>query len=267
MSDPTPRKAIQSKKPKIETPAEKAPSSLGRLLSEISWEGNARHYRQGGRGLENVLTTEVFQAFDFLPRSAFFGRIFRAANGAAAETREILASQIEEAVIELLPGDLYLSRGGSASGSLLSLQPDAIIQTSDVYCLLEAKRIKSGSFQPEQLAREYLTVLREAKGRCPLLVLVLPKEPPVLVRGHGRLSIEDAIARWIDPILPHLEPEFPSAEELIQQIGSVVTYVTWDTVSTCLKTGLEELDCPDPSIVNSVSRLANSAIRAIEWHS
>ena len=27
-----------------------SPSTLGRLLEEISWEGNARHYRQGGRG-------------------------------------------------------------------------------------------------------------------------------------------------------------------------------------------------------------------------
>jgi hypothetical protein len=33
----------------------KSPSPLGRLLEEISWEGNARHYRYGRRGFENGL--------------------------------------------------------------------------------------------------------------------------------------------------------------------------------------------------------------------
>lgn len=31
-------------------------SMIGRLLDEISWEGNAKKYRGGGRGKENVLT-------------------------------------------------------------------------------------------------------------------------------------------------------------------------------------------------------------------
>ena len=43
------------------------------LLDELSWEGNAWKYREGGLGLENVLTAEVFQALDFLPREAFLG--------------------------------------------------------------------------------------------------------------------------------------------------------------------------------------------------
>ena len=42
-----------------------SPSAMGRLLEEISWEGNARKYRHGGRGLENVLTAEFFLALDF----------------------------------------------------------------------------------------------------------------------------------------------------------------------------------------------------------
>jgi len=243
----------------------KPPSSLGRLLAEISWEGNARPYRDGGRGLENVLTTEVFQALDFLPRTGFLGRVIQSAEG-AAETRRIMASQIEDAVIELLLGDILLSRKCVGSEPLC-IQPDGIIQTPDVYCLLEAKRIRSGVFQPQQLAREYLTVLREAKGRRPLLLLVLPREPPVSVRGHGRLSLEEAIARWITPILPQLDAEFPSAEELVKGIDSAVAWVTWSTVSECVAAGLEDLNCPDASISGSISRLVQSVRQAIEWHS
>ena len=50
-------------------------SPMGRLLEELSWEGNARKYRGGGRGLENVLVTEVFSLLDQLPRSTFLGAV------------------------------------------------------------------------------------------------------------------------------------------------------------------------------------------------
>jgi len=63
-----------------------SPSPIGRLLEEISWEGNARKYRQGGKGFENVLTAEVFQALDFLPRSSFLGRIIATLEGGDSET-------------------------------------------------------------------------------------------------------------------------------------------------------------------------------------
>ena len=45
-----------------EASASTPPSAIGRLLDEISWEGNARKYRGGGLGRENVLTVEVFSA-------------------------------------------------------------------------------------------------------------------------------------------------------------------------------------------------------------
>lgn len=243
----------------------KPPSLIGRLLAEISWDGNARTYRDGGRGRENVLTTEVFQALDFLPRTRFLGRVIRSAEG-AEETRRMIVSQIDEAVIELLPGDLVVS-GKGAGSEPLSVQPDGIIQTPDVYCLLEAKRIRRGAFQPHQLAREYLTVLREAGDRHPLLLLVLPEAPPVLVRGHGRLSIQEAIARWVTPILPQLDAEFPSAEELVKGIESAVAWVTWSTISEDVAAGLEHLNCPDASFFGSISRLVQSVRQAIEWHS
>jgi len=59
-------------------------SVLGRLLEELSWVGiTIRDYRNGGRGFENVLTAEVFQALEFLPRQSFFGTVIEASHGAA----------------------------------------------------------------------------------------------------------------------------------------------------------------------------------------
>ena len=53
-------------------------SVLGRLLEELSWVGKTiKNYREGGRGYENVLTAEVFQSLDFLPRKHFFGEIVK----------------------------------------------------------------------------------------------------------------------------------------------------------------------------------------------
>jgi hypothetical protein len=69
-------------------------SPVGRLLEEISWEGNARPYRRGGRGRENVLTTEVFQLLDWLQRHAFLGAVLNAAHG-ADEVRSEVADDVE----------------------------------------------------------------------------------------------------------------------------------------------------------------------------
>ena len=49
---------------------------IGRILSEVSWSGKSvKGYREGGAGYENVLTAEVFQILDFLPRSEFLYKI------------------------------------------------------------------------------------------------------------------------------------------------------------------------------------------------
>jgi len=129
-----------------------ASSIVGKLLEEISWE-KARDYRAGGQGRENVLTAEVLIGLDFLPREAFLGRVLRAAHG-ANEARGSLARKVEELQMQFLPGDF--SSGGVDVKSRLVVQPDAIFETPNTYTLVEAKRIRYGSFQPEQLAREYI---------------------------------------------------------------------------------------------------------------
>ena len=78
-----------------------ARSALCSLSNEISWEGNARKYRHGGPGLENVLTVEVFQALDFLPRTEFLGRIIQSADGGTPATLKTLAEQVEDLTVSL----------------------------------------------------------------------------------------------------------------------------------------------------------------------
>lgn len=60
-------------------------SVIGRLLEEIPWEGaRVKQYRQGGRGMENVLTAEVLLPVTYLPRGPFLAPVLRGAHGASA---------------------------------------------------------------------------------------------------------------------------------------------------------------------------------------
>jgi hypothetical protein len=152
---------------------------IGRLLEEISWEGKrVRLYRHGGRGMENILTAEVLLHLSFLPRTHFLAELLLAAHGAKDALRGI-AAQIEDCELSVLPQELKLQPAE------IVVQPDALLETVGGYVLVEAKRIKKASFQREQLAREYLAVLREAKARDPVLLLILGSPPPVTVKKQG----------------------------------------------------------------------------------
>jgi len=160
-------------------------SAIGRLLTELSWSGRSiRQYRHGGAGFENVLTAEVLQALDFLPRAAFLGGVLEQAHG-ADEARKTLAEEIEQAEVTVLPGDTALNPAGHGKRAKVVVQPDATITSPSVYALVEAKRIRRSSFQPEQPAREFVaaTVEAQASGRRPLLLLILGTPPPVTVSG------------------------------------------------------------------------------------
>ena len=113
-------------------------SPVGRLLEEISYEGNAKPYREGGRGRENVLMVETFTPLDYLPRTRFMGHVIRSAHG-ADEARRRVVEEIERAEISLLPGDVFLGHTG------VHVQPDATILTPTTYVLVEAKRIRPSS--------------------------------------------------------------------------------------------------------------------------
>jgi hypothetical protein len=157
-----------------------------------------RAYRDGGRGFENVLTAEVLTALDFLPREAFLRAVVRAAHGADA-ARMMFLAEVEQAEVILLPEEMKLRPSGPTYQAQLVVQPDDIMMSTGCYVLPEAKRIRRSSFQAEQIAREYVALMAAAEGKSPLLSLILGSPPPVTVKGHGRLSVEDAASLFSQP--------------------------------------------------------------------
>lgn len=244
-----------------------SPGVIGRLLEEISWEGNATPYRDGGRGRENVLSAEVFQALDFLPRSAFLGQVIASATGADPDTLRMLEHEVEQASISLLPGNCIISEFEGAEGDCLVVQPDAIIESPGVYCLVEAKGFKAGGFQLEQLARELMVTIQEAQGRRPLLLLILAEDPPVLVRRHGRHSIENAVLEGLPSALERIGAPPAHGAEIASQVDSVIAYITWDGLRDVISRAHSDYQKDDPSLVGTVSRLCNAITTGVDWHS
>lgn len=243
-------------------------SVVGRLLEELSWVGSKiSDYRKGGRGYENVLTAEVLLALDFLPRTRFLGEVISRAHG-ADECRKRLLSEIEAAVLTLLPGDQRLAPGGHSKKEQLRVQPDGFIESDTVFVVLEAKRIRSSSFQPEQLAREFVLALRDAhnKGKTPLLLVVLGSQPPVKVSQLGELAIEEAIDRHLDSVWKRTEPRPYTVESARSKVGEVVCWTTWQEISTIVQDQLAVFPSVDPSLKGTIERLAASVKQAISWH-
>ena len=234
-------------------------SAIGRLLDGISREGNARGYRGGGRGRENVLITEVFGALDFLPRTAFLGAVLRAAEGAGA-AREAFAAEIEDASVQVLPGDIKrtLPGGRSVSGAV---QPDVLIETRAGACLVEAKGIKGGTFPQDQIARNLLALQDTRHRRAGLLLLVLGPRPPIAVDHRGRLSIADAALVGLDSLGSKVDRDhFKSLAE------TSVAWITWAQIGEVTVKAERSSRIRDRSVNASVSRLAASIPKAIDRH-
>lgn len=246
----------------MDTSTTASSSIVGKLLEEISWE-KARDYRAGGQGRENVLTAEVLVGLDFLPRTDFFGSVIRTAHG-ADDARLQLATEAEDAQMHFLPGD-YRS-GSGARNTQLVVQPDAIFETPSTYTLVEAKRIRYGSFQPEQLAREYLTLMAHAGSASPLLLL-LGATPPVRVKGAGQLEIAEAVGRFLGPVLKRAGAEgLPSESELMGRIPEIFCWISWSELDCCIAEAARTYVAADPSADASVQRIAAFVRNAIAWH-
>lgn len=241
-------------------------SVLGRLLEELSWVGSTiRNYREGGRGYENVLTAEALQGLDFLPRRSFLGAVVEQAHGAES-ARSLLASEMEDADFTLLPGNRYLKPSGNGYQNQLPVQPDGIIESASVFAVLEAKRIRRNSFQPEQLAREYVLALRDAAERKPILFLVLGAPPPVQVSRTGKMAIPDAIHKHLPRVLAESEGHELNLAQATDIVEHAVCWITWQEISDVVAAKQQAFDCVDQSLKSSINRLADSVIRAIAWH-
>lgn len=237
-------------------------SIVGKLLEEISWE-KARDYRAGGQGRENVLTAEVLVGLDFLPRTDFLGAVVRSAHG-ADDSRLVLAAESEDVRMHFLPGDIRL--GSGARNTQVVVQPDAIFETPNSYTLVEAKRIRYGAFQPEQLAREYVALMSNAGSANPILLL-LGVAPPVRVKGAGHLEIAETVGRFLGPVLGRVGGEaLPSESELMERIPEVFCWISWQELDECVSRAANTYAVAHPSGEAAVRRIAAFVSNAIAWH-
>ncbi|PRZ42677.1 hypothetical protein CLV47_10421 [Antricoccus suffuscus] len=234
------------------------PFAIGRLLEELSWEGrNVRGYRAGGLGRENVLTTHALSLLDYLPRSEFLGGVLRGAAGADV-ARETLVDECEDASFMVLPDELLLA-------SRIKIQPDARILSASCYMMVEAKGPKRSSFQPEQLAREYLALLDVTGPRRPLLLLMLGVAPPIRVQGSGLMTIEDATGHGLRLLAERgVQTETPH-EELLERLPEILSWTTWSKISDIVDDLVNHLP-ESSSIDRSILRVAKELAETLKWH-
>ena len=232
-------------------------SPVGRLLEEISWEGNARPYRHGGRGRENVLTTEAFALLDLLPREAFLGAVLAAAHG-ADQIRSQAAAEVEAMTVSVLPGDVH---GVHTDGTPTSwsVQPDVRLESWRAAVWVEAKRIRPASFQPHQLARTLHALLTSTDQQDRLLLLVLGSPPPIRIARVGALDIPEAVE--------HSLTQFDGQQDLLAAAArEAVAWITWAELGHAVRRATDRLGLLDPSVAASVRRMADGVDRAIAWH-
>lgn len=244
-----------------------SPTALGRLLTVVSWEGAAvRAYRRGGRGLENVLTADVLNALEALPRTCFLGEVLRAANWGDPTRLFEIVNEIEGANVAIFPEAFALRPEATTHQRRLEVQPDARIDGQSNLLVIEAKRIKSSSFQLEQLARNVLVLLRDCGERLPTLLLVLGREPPVLVQGHGRRSIEDAVELGLEAAYGRTTGLELSLDEVRGIYPKMIAWTTWQEIAEVIGRALDEYKNDDRSTDSSIRRIAGQILKSIEWH-
>jgi len=207
------------------------------------------------------------QGLDFLPRQPFLEAIVGALKGNTAAVRTTLLAEIEQATFTFLPGPISFKPDlPKAHG--YSVNPDGVIETPSAHVMVEAKRISSGSFQAEQLAREFVIVARETNktGRRPLLLLVLGHAPPVSIAGAGQQMIDEAIRSKLKAVLKKVASPL-SYEALDTKIDGSVAWITWQTIAKVLHDQLETFKANSgTSAYSAVERIAQSVISAIASH-
>ena len=245
-------------------------SPITNLLSGISWEGRrvTKKYRQGGQGVEDVLTVQVMQALEFLPRHPFTYAWAQGVHGLnGAFSGFISEGEAESAEYQFAPGGaLSLRPTRETHQERIEVQFDAHIETSESQVFIEAKRMGTSSFQEEQLARSYLIALRESAPLKPRLLLILGSAPPVKVKNVGRTSIYDGILNNLRSVYDKTEGMEVSFERAVELIPETVGYITWHELSLAIDTSLSEYSNPHYSTERAVQRVASSLTRAVEWH-
>lgn len=231
---------------------------VGRLLEEISWQKAVR-YRQGGRGIEDVLTAEVFMPLDYLPRDSFFGEVFRRSHG-ADRARAAVVAEIEDAQFTLLPDEVLV--GPNA----VKVQPDGFLATPSTLVLMEAKRIRRSSFQTKQPARELVALHQQSDGRTPLLFLVLGAPPPVRVDTLGRIDPAEAISLTIEEVIEETGVTQVSASEFLNGLEDTLAWITWSEIRELVEDQAAGLPDLPYGLDGTIRRLAAAVTGAVDWH-
>lgn len=243
-------------------------SIIGSLLSEISWEGKkVAQYREGGAGLENVLTTEVLQILYFLPRTHFLGEIVHNLHTNNKMVKEKLYQEIEESEFNLFPGNYYLLNEPITHQMGIAVQPDALLITKSVYALIEVKRIKRSSFQKEQLSKEFYLCTREAKEKTPILVLLTSNEPPFAVQGEGRVDPNNYIKETLPNVYKRTDSYHLSLNEIVDLVDNHTAWITWFELKQIIKQQMNTYETDSKSERLSIERLCNELVAAIDRHS
>lgn len=241
---------------------------IGRLLSEVSWAGRTiKDYREGGAGYENVLTAEVFQLLDFLPRTEFLMEVLKSVHMQNEYKYSISSTEVEAMNLDILPGNYYLKKEYTSHQTGMPVQPDGLLESNKKYIMLEAKRIKRSSFQKRQLAKEFYLMTREMKDREPLLFVVLGKEPPVSIAGKGRRSLVEDILIELDGVHKEAKNHPLSLYEIKELVNQSVGWITWTEILSICNNQLSKLKYCNESMRNSVKRMIVELEKIIDRHS
>ncbi|GAA4035471.1 hypothetical protein GCM10023063_19940 [Arthrobacter methylotrophus] len=236
-------------------------SVIGRLVDELSWAGSSiRRLRNGGRGDENVLTAEVMLLLSLLPRTAFLGAVILAAHG-AEKTRALLATDLEQATVQMFPDEITIPRTG------VRVQPDAAIWTDSAAVLIEAKGTRTAAqFQKTQLAREYLALMTDSR-KHKLLLVIMASTPPVRIQSAGRIDLFEGVTIGLEELCSAAALTASDVEHLVQAIPETVCWITWQEIRSIVAEAAATYPCIDASLAGTLRRLTQGVTDAIDWHS
>lgn len=250
---------------------ERAPvSPVAQLMAGISWEGRRviQKYRNGGRGVEEVLTTEMLLGLSFLPPRPFLEDLVERISFPFS-TEPFIAPE-EIASLRFLPkptGRHALKPDAPTHQSAIDVQVDAMAETSRSRIFIEAKRIGASSFQEEQLARTFLIALRESGDLSPRVLLVLGHPPPVKVQNLGRIEIKDGILARLEEVYKKTDHLDFSLSEAESRIDNCVAWTTWQEIANSVHASMEKYQNHDPSTYLAIDRISNFVQGTVEWHS
>lgn len=246
------------------------PSSLiANMMSGISWEGKNvnKKYRDGGRGIEEVLTTEVLLGLEFLPRRPFTMDVVENLSRGDSSSPFLVDQEVDSLRFLPRPSGRHALRPTAPNHqTAIDVQFDAIAETDQSRIFVEAKKIGRSSFQEEQLARTYMIALRESGDLKPRVLLLLGSPPPVNVKNVGRVGVREGILARLEDVYKKAECIDFSPSYAKERIDECVAWMTWNDVAQSVRAAMHEYDNGDPSTYASVERLAGLVQESVQWH-